>query len=185
MDRSGIPPTGRRRKNLETARPHGERRVRFVLTPNSSSLAWLEFPSGERFFLKEGTASIGRAPGNRIVISTERISRHHAAIRQEADGAFMLMDLGSSNGTFLNGQRLTRPVILRNGWIIEIGLQKMTFRTPPGLGGVPETAEATAAPCWLLAMSATQLGCRTPGEEQIDKTFESWSERTQRVVVKH
>ena len=47
-----------------------------------------------------------------------------------------------------------------------------------------DTAEPTEAPCWLLAMSATQLGCRTPGEEQIEKTFESWSERTQRVVVK-
>ena len=156
-----------------------------MIIPQPSSVAWLEFSSGERFFLKEGTTSIGRAPGNRLVLSTERISRHHAAIRQESDGGYLLMDLGSSNGTFLNGQRLTRPVVLRNGWIIEIGLQKMTFRTPPVLEESAAPAEPTAAPCWLLAMSATQLGCRTPGEEQIDKTYESWSERAQRVVVKH
>jgi hypothetical protein len=155
------------------------------MTSPTSPLAWLEFPSGETFTLKEGATSIGRAPSNRLVISTERISRHHAVIRKEGDGSFLLMDMGSSNGTFLNGQRLTRPVILRNGWIIEIGLQRMTFRTPPASGEVAESAEGMSAPCWLLAMSATQLGCRTPGEDMIDKTFESWSERAQRVVVKH
>jgi hypothetical protein len=155
------------------------------MLPTSTSSAWLEFPSGESFPLKEGTTSIGRAPGNRLIIGTERISRHHAAIRQESDGTFMLVDLGSSNGTFLNGQRLTRPVILRNGWIIEIGLQKMTFRTPPVPGAGPEAAEGTSAPCWLLAVSATQLGCRTPGEEMVEKTFESWSERAGRVVAKY
>jgi hypothetical protein len=135
-------------------------------------------------FKKEPPRSDG-APSNRLVIQTERISRHHAAIRWEEDGSFLLIDLGSSNGTFLNGQRLTRPVVLRNGWIIEIGLQKMTFRTPPVLGETSTPADLTSAPCWLLAMSATQLGCRTPGQEQIDKTYESWSERAQRVVVKH
>lgn len=97
----------------------------------------------------------------------------------------MLMDLGSSNGTFVNGQRLTRPVILRNGWVIEVGLQKMIFRTPPAPATSAEVAGVGAAPCWLLNMAATQLGCRTPGEEMIDKTFESWSERASRVVAKH
>ncbi len=61
----------------------------------------------------------------------------------------------------------------------------MTFRTPPDSRDAAAPAEPTSAPCWLLAMSATQLGCRTPGEEQIDKTYESWSERAQRVIVKH
>lgn len=156
-----------------------------MTTAPSPPSAWLEFPSGECFYLKEGATSIGRAPSNRVIIGVERVSRNHAAIRQESDGSFMLMDLGSSNGTFVNGQRLTRPVTLRNGWIIEIGLQKMTFRVPPDASNAAESPETTSAPCWLLAMSATQLGCRTPSEEMIDKTFESWSERVQRVVVKH
>lgn len=119
------------------------------------------------------------------MINTERVSRFHAAIRLESDGTFLLMDLGSSNGTFLNGQRLSRPVVLRNGWIIEIGLQKMTFRTNPTPGAATDAPESTTAPCWLLAMSATQLGCRTPGGESIEKTFETWSERAQRVVGKY
>lgn len=135
--------------------------------------------------MKDAVTSIGRAPTNRLIISSERVSRNHAAIRKQDDGTYLLMDLGSSNGTFLNGQRLSRPVALRNGWIIEVGLQKMTFRTPPEPAIAVSTPEITSAPCWLLTISATQLGCRTPGEEMIDKTFESWSERAQRVVAKH
>lgn len=152
---------------------------------DSTTSAWLEFPSGEIYALKEAVTSIGRAPTSRLIISTERVSRNHAAIRRQDDGSFLLMDLGSSNGTFLNGQRLTRPVTLCNGWIIEIGLQKMTFRTPSEPAAAMRQYESVSGPCWLLTISATQLGCRTPGEELIEKTFESWSERVQRVVTKY
>ncbi|MEP6670284.1 MAG: FHA domain-containing protein [Chthoniobacter sp.] len=148
--------------------------------------AWLEFPSGERQFLSEKTTSIGRAPTSRLIIASERVSRNHAAIRWEEDGTYTLIDFGSSNGTFLNGQRVSRSVTLRNGWIVEIGLQKMIFRTVPSPNG--ERAgepEANVAPCWLLALSATAIGCRTPDDELIGKTFESWSERAQRIVAKH
>jgi hypothetical protein len=145
----------------------------------------LEFPSGERIFLRDGTATIGRAPTNRVVIATERVSRNHAAIRRNEEGAYVLMDLGSSNGTFLNGQRVSRPVALQNGWILEIGLQKMIFRTPPAASAEIESAEAVSVPCWLLALSSSALGCRTASEELADKTYESWAERAQRVVAKY
>src|SRR4051812_33049755 len=150
-----------------------------------SPTAWLEFPSGDRFWLSDGATTMGRAPGNRLLLTTERVSRNHAAIRQESDGTFLLVDLGSSNGTFLNGQRVTRPVTLRNGCNIEIGLQRMIFRTVPDGSTPGEPAGLTDAICWLLALSAAELGCRTPGEEMIDKTYESWTERAQRVVAKH
>lgn len=149
--------------------------------------AWLEFPSGQRQFLSDKTTSIGRAPTSRVIIASDRVSRNHAAIRREDDGAFTLLDFGSSNGTFLNGQRVSRPVVLRNGWVIEIGMQKMIFRAVPGASDQPagESGEVSVTPCWLLALSATSLGCRTPGDELVGKTFESWSERAQRIVTKH
>lgn len=147
--------------------------------------AWLEFPSGDRLFLSESTTTFGRAPTNRVVIATERVSRNHAVIRRETDGSYQLMDLGSSNGTFVNGQRVHRPLILRNGWIIEMGLQKITFRTAPIAGAPPPREERTTAPCWLLGIAATTLGCRTPGEENAGKTFEGWNERAQRLLNKY
>jgi hypothetical protein len=94
------------------------------------------------------------------------------------------MDLGSSNGTYLNGQRLTRPVQVADFSLIEIGSQKITFRTPPQTGGVPVVEELVECECWLLVISAVQLGTRTPSEESVDKTFESWNERCQRVITK-
>ncbi|MEZ0256277.1 MAG: FHA domain-containing protein [Chthoniobacter sp.] len=153
----------------------------------SPNAAWLEFPSGERQFLNEKTTSIGRAPTCRVIVASDRVSRNHAAIRWEEDGVFTLLDFGSSNGTFLNGQRVSRPVVLRNGWVIEVGLQKMIFRTVPGANGATAAAngEVSVTPCWLLALSATTLGCRTPGEGLAGKTFEGWSERAQRIVTKH
>jgi pSer/pThr/pTyr-binding forkhead associated (FHA) protein len=160
-------------------------RHRLVSHSSPQSQAWLEFPSGERVFLQDGATSIGRAPTCRIVIATERVSRNHAAIRRTEGGAYELMDLGSSNGTFVNGQRLSRPVALQNGWVIEVGLQKMVFRTPPSLVTGAGTSEAVSVPCWLLTMSAAALGCRTSNDELAGKTYESWTERVQRVVAKH
>lgn len=147
--------------------------------------AWLEFPSGDRLFLSESTTTFGRAPTNRVVIATERVSRNHAVIRKEIDGSYQLMDLGSSNGTFVNGQRVQRPLILRNGWIIEMGLQKLTFRTVPATTAPAASEERTTAPCWLLGIAATVIGCRTPGGEDAGKTFESWNERVQRLLAKY
>lgn len=146
--------------------------------------AWLEFPSQEKIFLTE-SCSIGRSPENRIVIGLDGVSRRHAVLRKGEDGVWMLMDMGSSNGTYLNGERLSRPAPLRDGNIIEIGKQRMTFRTPPVPLRATETIAAPPVECWLMVVSATLLGCRTPSSDFGDKTYESWSERGQRVVTKY
>jgi hypothetical protein len=54
---------------------------------------------------------IGRDPGAHLVMSREDVSRHHARI-QRAGAAHFLEDLGSANGTYLDGERITRPMIL-------------------------------------------------------------------------
>ncbi len=145
--------------------------------------AWLEFPSGERIFLN-GICTLGRGPDNRVVIASERVSRRHAVIRQNVEGGYAVMDMGSSNGTYLNGQRLIRSTDLRDGWIVEIGSQKMTFRTPPQLNAEASEAEIRESDCWLLVIAGAQRGCRTPSQDLVDKTFESWGERCQRVIAK-
>lgn len=148
------------------------------------SAAWLEFPSGERITLP-GICTVGRGPENRVVIASERVSRRHATIRQTATGSYMLMDMGSSNGTFLNGQRLAQSTELRDGSVIEIGSQKMTFRVP--VAAINESGEETTreCECWLLIIAGAQRGLHTPSQELIDKTQEHWTARCQRVVLKY
>jgi pSer/pThr/pTyr-binding forkhead associated (FHA) protein len=74
------------------------------------------FPvSGESF-------TIGREPGNGIVINDAEISRKHARMVQVGT-SYTIEDLGSTNGTFVNGVRLTAPHTLRPGEVIAFGEQ--------------------------------------------------------------
>lgn len=62
-------------------------------------------PQGHRFFISQGSMSIGRDPTADIQVADQSISRKHASISLESDGAY-LTDLKSSNGTFINGKKL-------------------------------------------------------------------------------
>jgi predicted component of type VI protein secretion system len=74
------------------------------------------FPvSGESF-------TIGREPGNGIIINDAEISRKHARMSQQ-ENTYTIEDLGSTNGTFVNGVRLTAPHALRPGEVIAFGEQ--------------------------------------------------------------
>ncbi len=66
------------------------------------------------------TNTIGRSPQNEIVINDPEMSRRHAQIVQQGN-SFTVSDLGSTNGTFVNGQRSTGPTPLRHGDRIEFG----------------------------------------------------------------
>lgn len=67
---------------------------------------------------------IGRAPGNDIQVSENSVSGSHARITPVQDGA-VIEDLGSTNGTFLNGMAIHTPQSLRPGDHIEIGTLRM------------------------------------------------------------
>ncbi|WP_448380012.1 FHA domain-containing protein [Gloeomargarita sp.] len=64
--------------------------------------------------------TIGRDPQNDLVISHPTVSRYHARVERQ-DGSFVLTDLGSTNGTYVNGKPVTTPVVLRTGDTIRIG----------------------------------------------------------------
>jgi hypothetical protein len=67
-----------------------------------------------------GPVVIGRSPGADIVIGDDFVSGRHARIAPSGDGA-VLEDLGSTNGTLLNGKPVTAPCSLRPGDMIDIG----------------------------------------------------------------
>lgn len=75
-------------------------------------------------FTLNTTMLIGRTPGNDIQINEDAISGTHARITPGMDGA-ILEDLGSTNGTFLNGMPIRTPQTLRPGDRIEIGKAKL------------------------------------------------------------
>ena len=60
-----------------------------------------------RTILGDGIVTIGRAPDNGLVVRDPTVSSHHAEIRPDGQG-YSIVDFGSKNGTFVNGQRLTK-----------------------------------------------------------------------------
>jgi DNA-binding winged helix-turn-helix (wHTH) protein len=78
--------------------------------------------------LLEGSNVIGRASDAAIPIDSPGISRHHARI-VVTDGEATLEDLGSKNGTQLNGSRMTKPSRLSNGDEIRLGAVMLIFGT--------------------------------------------------------
>jgi len=75
---------------------------------------------GTAYALESAEIFLGRDAQNDIVIAEADISRRHARLRR-ADGGYVIEDLGSTNGTFVNGQRLTAPHRLRSGEEIRLG----------------------------------------------------------------
>jgi pSer/pThr/pTyr-binding forkhead associated (FHA) protein len=75
---------------------------------------------GQKIELSEDEMVIGRESAAGIVIASPAVSRRHAALRL-VDGEVVLEDLGSSNGTFVNGQRVQDSLTLRPGGRIGLG----------------------------------------------------------------
>lgn len=86
----------------------------------------LVLPSGERVDLSSGTVTIGRLPECTISVNDSNISRRHAEIRA-GHTAFIVSDLGSTNGTLVNGARITGEARLSDGDIISFGSTHVRF----------------------------------------------------------
>lgn len=87
--------------------------------------------------LNDGENLVGRAPDASVWIDAPGVSRHHARIVLHSTGA-TVEDLGSKNGTFVGGRRITSLEPLSDGDHIRVGSVVITFRIPPP-GGATET----------------------------------------------
>ncbi len=77
---------------------------------------------GAVFALEGDQLTIGRDSSNEITINDAEVSRRHSRLTFQG-GKFVLEDLGSTNGTFVNGQRLAGPRVLKAGEVVSFGEQ--------------------------------------------------------------
>ena len=91
--------------------------------------------------LENGNAwRLGRASDSQIKLPGELVSRQHALVQRMENGEYCLFDLGSRNGTFLNGTRVTIPVTLNDGDRISLGDFHVSFHCPKRVNGPADSA---------------------------------------------
>ncbi len=122
------------------------------MTSQSYQLVLQKGPNpGKIYELVQEEATIGRDISNRIVINDPEVSRRHSRLTLQV-GGYVIEDLGSTNGTFVDGQRLMGPHLLRPGQTIMLG-EKITLAyealgfdpnaTLVGVAGVQPTPKDT------------------------------------------
>lgn len=112
----------------------GERQYLLVLKGNSSSLCFL--PS-------RGTLEVGRAPDAAVRLEHPSVSRHHARLMVE-QGEVRIKDLGSRNGTRVNGERVVDEPLLYSGDVVSVGNVTLVFHRGQGAQPVRPLLEVAA-----------------------------------------
>jgi hypothetical protein len=96
---------------------------------STKPIAELQISDGRKVRLR-GASTLGRTEANDVALPDAKVSRRHAVIHRQGPSELWLADLGSRNGTFLNGTRILVPTLLSDQDRIEIGPYRLTFRQP-------------------------------------------------------
>lgn len=138
--------------------------------------------------LNESRVTIGRTEDNTVVLPEHGVSRNHAAIEYEA-GDYFIVDLGSSNGVFVNNEKVTRHK-LKYWDEIQIHNFVIKFMAKPGIGVVKAAEEAIPAE---LELDKTRF-FNVANEEQLESlrkktkqcflTFQDASGAIQKLIIK-
>jgi DNA-binding response OmpR family regulator len=97
--------------------------------PTAKSIPFFRDPTGREHFLETETSTVGRAVESDIVVTSRRVSREHAQVQRKGQRR-VLVDLGSTNGTYLNGERVLAPIELRDGDSVSIGDVVLIYHDP-------------------------------------------------------
>ena len=127
--------------------------------------AHLELPDGGRLPLDRDMVTLGRGSGNDVNLRDQQISRRHARLQRLPQG-WLLIDLRSANGTWVNGYQVVGPHLLQDGDQITLGEQRLVYRagqgTPPPAPRKRQQAET------VLGRSAFGLDNPPPAPSQDD-----------------
>ncbi len=86
----------------------------------------LATPEGHQAIELRGTNSLGRHPNNSIQLLDKIVSKEHCIV-EERDGRFVLRDLGSLNGTYINGDRVRGEQLLKHGDEVSLGMTRARY----------------------------------------------------------
>ena len=149
----------------------------------------------KHFELRSGeVCRIGRTADNAIELPTDNVSRNHAIIQANGSSAFCIFDLGSRNGTYVNGRRITGSTPLRNGDVIAIASHELVFiqsvvPQPHGKTRITPAATVVERPVNEITVAVadirgyTQL-CRQLGEVRVAEIMHAFNTEAGAVLAK-
>lgn len=118
--RAPVRPNSQRAAEPKSKGRGGKAPRKLVIT--QGSLAGTSVP------LSDQPITIGRAPDSTIVLDDDYVSHRHARLAPDAQGRWLVDDVGSTNGTYLDRQRVTGPVLVGTGVAIRIGKTVLELR---------------------------------------------------------
>ncbi len=154
--------------------------------------------TAHRWLLNNSTTySLGRVANTDITLPYSWVSRKHAMIQKEENGRFSLLDLGSSNGTFINGRKIHTPVTLQDGDCIGIGSTRLLFHqdiipaqpSPPSSSDLDEMTVAFVQKQIITILICdihefTKLS-ETMGDKWVSQLLQHWTGGVSKLVHKH
>lgn len=138
------------------------------------------------------TIVVGRDPGADVYVDNPGVSRDHFRLEKTDEGEYRVVDLGSANGTFVNGLPANVPVRLRNGDELSFGPARYVFRCgdADGISTHGDTSEVTIVGVGareqevtlLVAdvMGFSELSTRFPAAD-MGKTMSAWCEQCRKL----
>jgi len=112
------------------------------------------------------TLTIGRGAANTVCLKDNDVSRQHAIIRRHEEDEYQIVDLGSRNATFVGQRRVVTPIVLRDGDVIRVAHNTMTFVKMAG-AEAENLLEATRAGSMSIslppAFAAAVMACDLRG----------------------
>jgi adenylate cyclase len=146
--------------------------------------------------LAEGQSwAIGRGDGCTVLLDSRSVSRLHALIQRKDGGDLALVDLGSRNGSFVNGARVSFPVVLNDKDKLVFGDQELIFRNPsPGesvlatavkdMRNEPTTALHSHSLATIMVVDIRDFTplARTLSESLLSQTIGTWFLRSGQIT---
>ncbi len=154
------------------------------------SQAWLELADGRMHWLDKNTCTLGRGATSTLVLDVPGMSRSHAMLQPGPGGGYLLADLRSTNGTYVNGLRLEQVVPLRDGDKIELGEIAVTYRCQQAPGQAADSGATSvqihSGNCWLLLLDLIGHTSHTHsvGAEAATADFKRWLELVRPVLIR-
>ena len=118
-----------------------------------------------RVTFSEAEVTIGRVPGNDVVLPKGNVSKRHSRIVLK-DNRFIVVDLKSTNGTYVNGRKITSPLVVKEGDKIYVGDYVLTLEGATALDGQKAPSPGISA---MQQDQASRLSpASTAGQHAID-----------------